>query len=125
MHVSNDKKVILLLIGGLPAVSLVTSLLEPDARDLVRGPLECALCWYLWKGANWARWIAGVLAAGACVMLTVSVLHSSMQVEAVVVLVVLALFYGLAGYVLLSRKWVATHFRTEPPNKPYMDSPRK
>lgn len=115
---SDDKKAILFLIGGLLAISLVTSLIEPDAKDFVRVAIECVLCWYLWKGANWARWIVGVLAAGACVMLTVFIARTSLQVEAAIVLAVLALFYGLAGYVLLSRKWVATHFRRELSNRP-------
>jgi hypothetical protein len=112
--VSNAQKVILVLIGGLLAISSISWFVGPDAKDFVRFLLECVLCWYLWKGANWARWVVSVLAAVACVMLAVSALRAPVQGAAAAVVIAIALFNGFAAYVLLSRKWVAAHFRTEP-----------
>lgn len=116
--VNNANKLVLVLIAGLLALSLASSFIEPVVADFFRFPIECVMCWYLWKGANWARWLTGILAALACILLTVPVLQASLHIEAAALLVVLALFHGFAAYVLLTRKWVAAHFTSRSVNGP-------
>jgi hypothetical protein len=108
--VSNERKVVLLLIGGFLVVSLMSWFPGPDATDIVRFLVNCTLCWFLWKGANWARWVAGVLAILACGLGAIVLLRTPMQMEAMVPLVAMTLFYGFAAHVLLSLQWVRSHF---------------
>src|SRR5688572_18535412 len=90
----------------------------PDVKDVGRFLLNCTLCWFLWKGANWARWIVAVLAVLACVLGAVALLRTSVRMEAMVPVAAMTLFYGFSAYVLLSLHWVRPHFSAEAPNKP-------
>ena len=119
---SDERKLVLLLIGGFLAISLMSWFPGPDIKDVGRFLLNCALCWFLWKGANWARWIMGVLAVLACVLGVVALLRTSMQMGVLISLVAMTFFYGFAAYVLLSLQWVRLHFRSETPNKPLQPS---
>lgn len=115
---SNERKVVLLLIGGFLATSLMSWFPGPDVKDVGRFLLSCTLCWFLWKGANWARWIMGVLAALACILGAVALLRTSARMEAAVPLIAMTVFYCFAAYVLLSLQWVRSHFRMETPSEP-------
>jgi hypothetical protein len=122
---TDAKKLILVLIAGFLSLSLLSWLPSPDAKDIVRFLLNTVLCWFLWKGVNWIRWVLGALAAVACLVAIVSVLRTPMQVEAIVVLAAMLLFYGFAAFALLSGKWVASHCRAETPNNPLQPTARE
>lgn len=107
---SNEKKVVLLLIGGFLAASLMSWFPGPEIKDVIRFLLNCVLCWFVWKGANWARWVVGVLALLACVVGAVAIWRIPVGIEALVPLVAMVLFYGFAAYVLLSLRWIRPHF---------------
>jgi hypothetical protein len=113
---SNARRLIIALIVGFLVLSLASWLPTPEAKDVVRFLLNALLCWFLWRGARWARWVLGVLAAVAFIVAGISVLRMPFQIEATVILTAMGLFYGFAAFVLLSGKWIRSHFGGGTPN---------
>jgi len=122
---STARKIILALIAGFLVLSLLSWLPWPDAKDVVRSFLNALLCWFLWRGAGWARWLMGVLAVIGFIVAGISAVRMSLQIEEAVIVTAMALFYGFAAYVLLSGMWVRSHFGSEVPNNPLQPIARK
>ena len=115
---SNAQKLVIAIIAGFLVLSLASWLPGPETKDVVRFLLIVLLCWFLWRGAGWARWVLGVLAAIALIVAGISILRTPFQIETIVILAAMLLFYGFAAFVLLSGKWVRPHFERGAPNKP-------
>lgn len=60
---------VLSLIAAIISAGVMAFLLRRGIEDIVRFALQCALCFALYRGKRWARWIlGGLLAAGAIVL---------------------------------------------------------
>ncbi|MCE9942542.1 hypothetical protein [Aeromonas rivipollensis] len=107
---TNEKKVVLNIITGFIALSIFSWLPTPEAKDLIRFAINCILCWFLYKGANWSRWVMAVLASLASVVTAVALIKLPGQITTTLGLVVIFFFYSSAAVILLSQKFIKNHF---------------
>ena len=111
---SSQKTVILIIIIGFISLSIYSWLPEPETKDLTRLAINCTLCWFLYKGANWSRWVMAVLSVLASVITAVALLKLPVQtVEQVTAMIgfsIMFFFYSAAAFVLISQKFIKDHF---------------
>ena len=110
---TNEKKVVLIIITGFIALSIFSWLPTPETKDLIRLAINCILCWFLYKGANWSRWVMAVLASLASVVTAVALMKLPGQITTMLGLVVVFFFYSFAAVILLSQKFIKNHFAPE------------
>ena len=111
---NNEKKVILILIFGFITLSILSWFPAPETKDLIRLLINCTLCWFLYKGANWSRWVmvissslASFLAVAALIKLPI---HTTTQVTTMFGLTIVLFFYSVSAFILISQKFIKNHF---------------
>lgn len=107
---TREKKAVLVIIAGFIALSVYSWFPVPEAKDIVRLLLNCVLCWFLYKGVNWSRWIMAVLSLLASGVAAIAVINLSNLTVASLGLVVMLVFYSVSAYILISQKFIKKHF---------------
>jgi len=108
---SREQKLVVGLIAGFLVVQLLSMVLAQDTKVL-RFLITCVVCFYLYRGANWARLVAGGLSAIVSLLSFVSLFslpNNPLGMRAI--LVAMCVFYGFAAFVLLGRNSLQAHFR--------------
>jgi hypothetical protein len=107
---TNEKKVVLIIVIGFISLSIFSWLPTPETKDLVRLAINCILCWFLYKGASWSRWVMAALSLLACLVTTVALIKLPNQAETMLGLTVMLFFYSTAAFILVSGKFIKNHF---------------
>lgn len=106
----NIKKTLVVpIIVGFLLIPVFSLLLQPGTPSGIRFALSAALCWFLYKGANWARWVMGVLCALGGLASVYFALEQS-SAAARFIFVVLMVFYLPSAFVLLT----GAHLKVQP-----------
>ncbi len=95
------KRMVVPIIVGFLLIPLFSVLLQPDVKSGIRFAISATLCWFLYKGASWARWVMGVLCAlGGLASAYFALAQSSSAAQ--FIFVVLMVFYLPSAFVLLT-----------------------
>lgn len=107
---NREKTAVLVVIGTVLILSAASFLIEPEIVNLVRFALGGGLCWFLYKGKNWARWTFSVLVGFAAAFVLYAVVAIPMFPIGYVMLVGLMLVYVAAVAALFSPKLAGPYF---------------
>jgi hypothetical protein len=107
---SNDRKIIVALIAGTLVLAILSWFPKPDTQDFIRFLLTAVLCWFLYRGDNWARVIMATLSALASVIAAVFLIGLSAGLDTIALLVIMFAFYGFAAFILFTRRYVEHYF---------------
>jgi hypothetical protein len=117
VQTGTGRRLILAVIAAtltLDVLAIVTSsaILGPQRlpQQIVRFLLSIGLCVYLYRGANWARWVAGILYALAGLGSLVAGLAALTASMAGLLLLVMGLVYVASAVVLLFVPTVRAYF---------------
>lgn len=111
MNSSNlGRNAVLIVIAIILFVAALSILLQPDAPSVVRFFLTCILCWFLYKGRNWARWVFAILVVLAVVLVMFAVITIPMPPIGYVILGALISVYGGTLVALFHPKLGAPYF---------------
>ena len=107
---SSAKKIVLSIIAAILVLSVLSWFPSPEPKDIVRLCINGVLCWFLFKGKNWARWVFVVLLAlgGAIAALAISSGHNGAG-KSVVLLVMSVTYLASAGLLTFSKS-VTSYF---------------
>ncbi|WP_417704395.1 hypothetical protein [Pseudomonas sp.] len=111
---NNQKIVVLTIIFGFVSLSIYSWFPTPETKDLIRLTINCILCWFLYRGANWSRWVMAVPSLLASVTTATMLLkipaQTAEQITTMIGLTVMFIFYSTAAFVLINQKFIKTHF---------------
>ena len=110
MNTPSAKHIVISVIVVILVLSILSWGSPPDAKDIGRFLVNCALCWFLFKGKNWARWVLVVLLAAAGGIAAVGILNGQSSIEKAIVLYVMSFAYLASAGLLTFPKSVATYF---------------
>lgn len=112
-----EKVTLLAICLGTMGIELVAVIAEPAMPAFIRMFLTLLLCWFLYRGRNWARIIFGILMSIASItgLLTIAKLPYS---DSLFLLIFMVAFYMLAiGLLFLYPPLKQLFFQTENENE--------
>lgn len=110
MNNASPKHIVISVIAVVLVFSVLSWLPSPDAKDIGRFFVNCVLCWFLFKGKNWARWILVVLLAVGGSMVALAIAAGQTSIEKAIVLYVMSFSYLVSAGLLALSKSVARYF---------------
>ena len=112
MNTPSAKSIVVSIIAVILVLSIFSWFPSPETKDIVRFFLNCVLCWFLFKGKNWARWIMVILLTLAGTMVFFVMVTSPQDMEKAIVLYVVSFSYLVSAALLVFSKAVAGYFET-------------
>lgn len=109
-----QKRAVSLLIAAFLLGGAASFLIQRGIEDVVRFTLQCALCFAVYRGRRWARWILGGLMAVSAMVLSVYVsetVPAAMRMPALIY--ALLGIYAVGAIVLLNPMLLRQHFRPD------------
>jgi hypothetical protein len=106
---NKQKVIVVAIICGFIGFSALSMIGSVGTQEVVRFALNCVLCFFLYKGLNWARVTMGVLALLAAGVAIFYVVQRGMS--APLLLIPMGAFYGAAAGALLFGKDLRGYFR--------------
>lgn len=77
---------------------------------MVRTGIAGLLCVFLFMGANWARWVLGVLAVLGIITAGIGLSNEALPSDVQVILIISLVFYAFSAIMLLNPKALEAHF---------------
>lgn len=110
MSDASAKKIILSIIAATLVLSVLSWFPTPEPKDIGRLCINGILCWFLFKGKNWARWIFVVLLALGGVIGVFGITAGPSGIEKSIVLLVMSVTYLASAGLLVFSKSIASYF---------------
>lgn len=117
LRTSTGRRLVLAIIVASLAISVLVIVAFTVARgtallpqQIVRFLLTVGLCVFLYRGANWARWVAVILFALGGVMSLVGASAPSSTSMSGLLLLLMGLVYAASALILLLVPTVRAHF---------------
>ncbi|MFY9259038.1 MAG: hypothetical protein WAO71_00865 [Gallionella sp.] len=107
---SSAKKIVLSIITAILVLSVLSWFPSPEPKDIGRLCINGALCWFLFKGKNWARWIFVVLLALGGAIAVFAITTGPSGTEKSIILLVMSVTYLASAGLLVFSKSVASYF---------------
>lgn len=107
---SSGKKIVLSIIIAILVLSVLSWFPSPESKDIGRLCINGVLCWFLFKGKNWARWIFVVLLLLAGVIGIFGIISIQNGIEKSIALLVMTTIYLASAGLLVFSKSVASYF---------------
>jgi hypothetical protein len=106
-----ERLAIILIIAILLLLSIYSWFPNPEPKDYVRTTFGLVLYWFLFDGRAWARWVVGILSAGAGLFGFYALFWMPAPDEARFLFLLLALVYTFIAFILLSPVFITEYFR--------------
>jgi hypothetical protein len=103
------------VIVAVLAAGLLAFALQRGIEDMVRFALQCGLCFALYRGQRWARWVLGALLAAGALVLSVYVGNTepvAMHMPALIY--ALLVIDAVGAIILLNPKLLTRYFAGKP-----------
>ena len=110
MNALSPKSIVVSIIATILVVSVLTWFPSPEPKDIGRLLVNFLLCWFLFKGKNWARWTLIVLLALGGTMIAFVLATGQPGIEKAVVLYVISFTYLVSAGLLAFSRGIASHF---------------
>ncbi len=110
MFHSSGKKSVISIIVAILVLSALSWFPSPDSKDIGRFFLNGVLCWFLFKGKNWARWIFVVLLVAAGVVGIFGIISGQNKIDKSIVLLAMSTTYLASAGLLVFSKSIASYF---------------
>ena len=101
---------VLTIIAGILLLSVVSWYSDPEMKDIVRFAITCVLCWFLYKGKNWARWVFGILFGLAGLFSLYAFFALPLESNVKTVIGAMSVFYTVSPIILFTPKIIGPYF---------------
>ena len=105
------KVVVTVICVVLLGLSFFSWLPSPEPKDFIRTGLNIVLMWFLWQGANWARWVVGVLSGLAAMTMAVFLYGIEIQSTEMLLLWIMGAVYAAISILLISGWIIGPYFK--------------
>ncbi|MEM7612593.1 MAG: hypothetical protein AAF270_12990 [Pseudomonadota bacterium] len=105
------KNIVILISVLVIALSVLSWLPAPEAKDLIRTSMNVVLVLFLYRGANWARWVVGILCGLASVTGIYLLTATGNDSSQMILLWIMTGIYAGISVILLSGAFVGPHFK--------------
>jgi hypothetical protein len=110
MNAPSAKSIVVSIIAVILVLSVFSWFPTPEPKDIGRLFVSCVLCWFLFKGKNWARWALIVLLAIGGTMLVSAIATGQAGIEKTIILYVMSFAYLASASLLAFSRIVAGYF---------------
>ncbi|THF67078.1 hypothetical protein E6C76_01435 [Pseudothauera nasutitermitis] len=110
MNTLSAKSIVVSIIAVIIVFSVLSWLPSPEPKDIGRLFVNCFLCWFLFKGKNWARWTLAVLLAAGGTMIVFVMATGQPGIEKSITLYLMSFAYLVSAGLLSFSRIVASHF---------------
>lgn len=104
------KHIVVSIIAAILVLSVLSWFPSPEPKDIGRFFVNCVLCWFLFKGKNWARWVLIVSLALGGTMGAIAIASGQFGIEKFIVLYVMSFAYLASAGLLAFSKTVTSYF---------------
>ncbi|MDR1994011.1 hypothetical protein [Azonexus sp.] len=110
MNTPSAKSIIVSIVTIVLGFSVLSWFPTPEAKDIGRFVVNCVLCWFLFKGKNWARWVLAVFLTLGGTMGIFFVVAAPQYIEKNIFIYAISFFYLASAALLVFSRTVASYF---------------